>query len=114
MEKLKGALYKEKEDREKLLEALREELQPKLVEKDEMMKEMTEHFQEKLRLQRESHKGHSKQVPTDEEYPDLESRSLMEGEKAKKNVHFSCDADKSVDRRSRGSQTPDLEWELWV
>ena len=111
MESLKGALYKEKEDREKLLEVVREELQQKLVEKDEIMKEMTEYFQEELRQQREFHKKCSKKEPTDEEHPELENRSIMEGEKVKKNVHFSCDVDKSVDRRSKGSQTPDLEWD---
>ena len=111
MEKLKEALYKEKEDREKLLEKVREELQQKLVEKDEMMKEMIEHFQEELRQQRKFHKKRTRNESTDEGHSELENKSIIEGGRVRKNVHFSGDVDKSIDRRSKGSQTPDLEWD---
>ena len=110
MERLKEALYREKEDRDRLLKVLKEELQEKLEEKDKMMKEMTEQFQDELRQQRDFHINHTKKEPTDEELSELENKMIME-EKPKKNVHFSDNANGSVDRRTKGSQTPDLEWD---
>ena len=82
-----------------------------MAEKNKMMKEMTEYFQKELRQERESHKGHTNPVPQGEEHPDIGDRLPMREEKTKKSVHFSRNIDGSVDRRSRGSQTPDLEWD---